>query len=808
MAISYRKFIMQFVKHLLDRLRAQLKARPDFWIGVALSLGSFLLYAGTMPPTVLDGDSGEYQYMAYILGVPHSSGYPLYILLAKLFTFLPFGDVAYRVNLFSVVAAAVAAPFIYWIARRLGLNRAPAILASVIFLVTPSMWGGAVQAKTYALHVLLGVITIFFALRWHQQNKLRDFYGGAFVFGLGLTNHHVIAFLAPALAVLLWFNRTRLSRTMIVRGAMLMLLPLLLYAYIPIRANMLIAQQDPANWALYQREDAMLKGTVTAYYNNTVQGFFLLVTGLDNYFKIGFLSGAEQSSRLGNAANLLLDQFTAMGVALAVLGASVSLRRDRQTFAFIAAVGAGIALIAIGVRALSTAYYFSLCYLALSMWIGFGIDALMSMRAPVLSRSKEAERQSDLLLVLGAIIVGVLPLFLLISNYPRLDRSNAYEARDYALSVMRDNIAKNAVVIAPWEIATPLRYLQFVENQRPDLLIVNVSPIWPQFTAMLDRARELDRPFYNVEFNPEFKQGSDYRSVQAVPLPLLEPPQPKFKLQNANTVKEVEVIGYDLDPDPPMPGQVVRVLVYYRTLARMFPMYSSVLSINDVLAKPLNDLPSFPSSFFYPTYRWQVGDVYRDVYAFVVPTDSPAGLYSLDLNWYPYALESRTTDYNHEFHLALGTIHIGDFRAPNPIPHTQNLRVGDAIAFLGWDTQPAANSEAISVARGQSLKLDLFWRAEKATKESYTVFVHLITEQGHVVTDADSAPFSGLYSTDRWTAGEALRDRHTLTIPANIPSGKYLIEIGMYRASDGIRLPIETASGRADKIIVAQVNVR
>jgi hypothetical protein len=384
----------------------------------------------------------------------------------------------------------------------------------------------------------------------------------------------------------------------------------------------------------------------------------------------------------------------------------------------------------------------------------------------------------------------------------------AITLRDYAQTVLRDNLAKNAVVIAPWEVATPLRYFQFVENQRPDLLIVNVSPIWPQFTAMLDRARELNRPFYNVEFNPEFKQAERYRSVQAVPLPFGESPQPKYKLQNANTVKEVEVIGYDLDPDPPLPGQPARVLIYYRALARMYPMYASVLSLNDILGKPVKDFPSFPASLFYPTYRWQVGEAYRDAYSFVLPSDTVVGLYSLDLNWYPYDLESRATDYAHEFRVALGAIRIGDFYAPKSVTHAQSARLGDSISFLGWDSQPAANTDSIVLARGESLKLDLFWRADRTTKESYTVFVHLLNEQGQFVAGADSPPFSGLYSTDRWSAGESLRDRHLLHVPREIAAGKYQIEIGMYRAMDGSRLQIESSSGHSDKLILAQVNVR
>lgn len=405
------------------------------------------------------------------------------------------------------------------------------------------------------------------------------------------------------------------------------------------------------------------------------------------------------------------------------------------------------------------------------------------------------------------ILLALVPLSTLIANYSRLDQSSNYDAREYAQAVLHDRIAKNAVVVAPWEMATPLRYFQFVENQRPDLLIVNVSPIWPQFTAMLDRARELNRPFYNVEFNPEFKRGSDPAFVQAIPLPLNEPPRPKYK-SSANIVKEVEVVGYDLDPDPPMPGQPARVLIYYRVLARMYPMYASILSLGDVLGKPLKDFPSFPGSFFYPTYRWKTGDVYRDAYAFVLPSDAPAGLYTLDLNWYPYDLESRATDYDHESHLALGTLRAGDFAAPSSIAHAQNARVGDALTFLGWDSAPAANSDSISSARGQTLDLDLFWRADRVIPNAYTVFVHLVDASGRVVADADSPPFSGLFPTDRWMVGENLRDRHPLRIRADLVPGDYWIEIGMYVPTTFNRLSIESGSDRADRLVLARVNVR
>lgn len=760
-----------------------------------------------MPPTVLDGDSAEFQYMAYILGVPHSTGYPLYILLAKLFTFLPFGDVAYRVNLFSVVCAALTIPLVYAAALRMLGRRAPAALAALILAVTPSIWGSALETKTYALNLLLGVLAILFALRWHQDNQRRDFYWLALVFGLGLTNHRIIVFIVPALLLVVWFNRHRLDRATIARGIALMLLPLLLYAYVPIRAEHFISQQDPENWKLYTREDAILKGTVSAYYRHTLDGFLNLVTAFDNSYKIK--SPLDDADRIELAVNLLMQQFGIAGIALAIAGGLASFRRDRKLFAFVLAMVGGIGGIALYLRGLSAVFYFSLAYLALAFWIGFGTDALLRwagrVRAAAASRAVRAITSFRVVMA----ILLLLPLSALVVNYPLLDESDNYAPREYAQTVLNDHLAPNAVVIAPWEVSQPIRYFQFVENERADVLVASLSPLLQrQFETMLKNARALGRPFYWVQFEPELKTPGAPRSAQAVPLPLMQEPRPRYPLQDARVIGEVQVLGYDLEPDPPQPGKPARVLIYYRALARMFPMYSAILSVSDITGRPWLDVSGFPATFYFPTYRWhELGEFYRDAWVIHLPPDAPRGLYNLDLHWYVYDLETRKPDFEQEHKVALGAIRVGELSGGS-IAHAQSARVGDALAFLGWSSQPAASSNAISIARGQSLDLDLFWRADRATKDSYTVFVHLIDAGGRVVADADAPPLRGLFPTDRWTPGETVRDRHALAIPANLAPGTYAIEIGMYLPSSGARLPIASASERGDKILLTQVSVR
>src|SRR5436305_7811001 len=82
-------------------------------MGVGLIVAAAALYIVTLAPTVMPGDYAEFQFSAAILGVPHPTGYPLYILLGKLFTLLPVGDVAYRVNLSSAIYMAGAVGMLY-----------------------------------------------------------------------------------------------------------------------------------------------------------------------------------------------------------------------------------------------------------------------------------------------------------------------------------------------------------------------------------------------------------------------------------------------------------------------------------------------------------------------------------------------------------------------------------------------------------------------------------------------------------------------------------------------------------------------
>src|SRR5512140_1123184 len=93
--------------------RLQSWSRLAYVQQVLLFLVCLLVLLRTMAPTVYELDSAEFATGAAILGIVHSPGYPLFTLLSHLFTYLPVGDVAYRVNLFTAVCLALTAPVLY-----------------------------------------------------------------------------------------------------------------------------------------------------------------------------------------------------------------------------------------------------------------------------------------------------------------------------------------------------------------------------------------------------------------------------------------------------------------------------------------------------------------------------------------------------------------------------------------------------------------------------------------------------------------------------------------------------------------------
>ncbi len=104
------------------------------------------------------------------------------------------------------------------------------------------------------------------------------------------------------------------------------------------------------------------------------------------------------------------------------------------------------------------------------------------------------------------------------------------------------------------------------------------------------------------------------------------------------------------------------------------------------------------------------------------------------------------------------------------------------------------------------MTVDLAWRSVTTTEVDYTVFIHLIGPDGGQAAGADAQPRGGRYPTSFWRPGEVVLDRHTL--PADLPPGRYRVEVGLYDLATMARLPITGGDAALpDRAFLAEVEI-
>ncbi|MEE6494149.1 hypothetical protein FKM82_017032 [Ascaphus truei] len=133
------------------------------------------VYVNTLHPSVPGGDSGELITAAYELGVAHPPGYPLFTILAKMaMWFVPFGSVAYRVNLLSGLFGAAAASLLFYTTSRLSGSYAAGILASGLFSFSRLTWQWSIAAEVFSLNNLFVALLMALVVQYEEAKTAKD----------------------------------------------------------------------------------------------------------------------------------------------------------------------------------------------------------------------------------------------------------------------------------------------------------------------------------------------------------------------------------------------------------------------------------------------------------------------------------------------------------------------------------------------------------------------------------------------------------------------------------------------------------
>jgi hypothetical protein len=406
-----------------------------------------LVFARTVAPTIYGVDSAELTTAAYLLGIAHPPGAPGYLLLAHLFTTIPLGDVGYRVNLFSAVAAAAAVGFLYAVARRCARNAVVALLACWLLAFSYYFWIAAVAAEIYALEAACFAAALWLALRWgeHRAAATPPLLGLLLGYSLGV--HLSLLLVLPGFALLLAAPPRRLDRGAAVALLLGFAAGAGVYLYLPLRA----AAALPLNPARdYWGVDL-----------TTARGLWWMISGrafARHFFAPGL---AALPGEMATFASYLWNNFLALGAVLAVPGIRAGLRDDRWLHAALLSMFAGVVFFFLSYGVGDKFMMLLPAHLLWAIWVALG--------ACEVGRWVARERAVN---VAAPLLAGLVALAL-VRNYARVDVSHDWSARRRGEALVR-TLPRDAVFVGTWPDLRVLEYLRVVDGERPDLELVDL----------------------------------------------------------------------------------------------------------------------------------------------------------------------------------------------------------------------------------------------------------------------------------------------------------------------------------------------
>jgi hypothetical protein len=186
---------------------------------------SLVTYVVTLSPTVVFWDVGEFCAAAFSLQVPHPPGAPLFLIIARVASMIPFAsDLAVRMHFVSAFASAVASMVLYLLAVRFILKwreqpqsvydqiavYGSSVIGALSLTFSPTFWFNAVEAEVYGMSMFFVSGIMWLGLRWYDSasEERGDMYLLLILYIVGLSvGVHLLALLALFPVMLLYYHK-------------------------------------------------------------------------------------------------------------------------------------------------------------------------------------------------------------------------------------------------------------------------------------------------------------------------------------------------------------------------------------------------------------------------------------------------------------------------------------------------------------------------------------------------------------------------------------------------------------------------
>jgi len=524
-------------------------------------LAALVAYGATVAPDVLAADSGEFQLVAARLGVAHPPGYPLYTLVGNLFIRLwPWGIPAYRLNLFSALLAACTVVILAKAARiwatKMGASSRAAIAAGLTAALTlgtaTTFWAQATTANIrmptafFTALVLLALARFSTAVNLQRADRALACLGLAL--GLGLGHHPSLVFpgFFFVLYVLLFPPRLVLHPNRWWPAVVAALVGFLPYVYLPIAAARGALLAPPGLTTLPGFMDHVL-----------ARGF-----GGDMF---AYANVSDLPNRLTLLQTLFPFQFNAALLLAAGLGVLFLLWQDWRLFVLLGGSVLLHTFVAITYRAPQTVEYLMPAYLSIAVMVG--LMPVLARRVLQLGFGRFANVAGVILAAL-ALLAGLLNGWEHVPSFVELSRDRS--TRD-TVGPLLEEAPQGAAILADWRWATPLWYLQQVEEVRPDVQVEYVYNVageeyWDTWERRI-RALPSDRPILLTHFY-EFAGYTTEpwgRGFLIRPSPVKSTVAPLIPI-SVSFGDQVRVLGYSVQPSLGHAGSTVELDVAWEAV--------------------------------------------------------------------------------------------------------------------------------------------------------------------------------------------------------------------------------------------------
>ncbi|MGB8647720.1 MAG: DUF2142 domain-containing protein [Anaerolineae bacterium] len=271
---------------------------------------------------------------------------------------------------------------------------------------------------------------------------------------------------------------------------------------------------------------------------------------------------------------------------------------------------------------------------------------------------------------------------------------------------------------------------------------------------------------------------------------------------------EPELVGYELGRAA-RPGEELPVTLYWRTMKPVSDDLYVYIHLYDRSGKPVGQWEALPGNGLYPVQFWQPGELIVDRYRVPVGIEAQGpqvGRVEVGLARVGSVVPLKAHDpEGQEVTPSIGRFKIVavHLTASDKPVLDKFGDVFDLVQFTATGkrgitefevTPPRPRAIVTPLRAGDTLHVDFALRALRVPPDDYTIFVHLVDSQGHIVAQQDNQPQGNTFPTSFWDPGEEVSDRFEMAIPASTAPGDYRIEFGLY-GSNGKRLPVSGSPG-------------